>query len=85
MAETYTGQVRDGVVVFKGPPPLADGTEVRVEPIAPTLPPNPVADPMATTRAWLLEVVAEIGATAPCLPSDMAEHHDFYAHGKPRR
>ena len=34
MAESYTGEVRDGVVVFEGPaPPLPAGTRVRVEPI----------------------------------------------------
>ena len=31
---TYRGQVRNGVVVFEGPAPLADGTPVRIEPEA---------------------------------------------------
>ncbi len=29
---TYHGHIRNGVVVFEGPAPLADGTRVRVEP-----------------------------------------------------
>jgi hypothetical protein len=85
MAETYTGLVRNGVVVFEGqPPPLAEGTEVRVEPVRSATSANPEADPVASTRAWLLALAAKIEATAPPLPSDMAEHHDHYAHGKPR-
>ena len=31
----YSGQIRNGVVVFEGPAPLAEGTRVRVEPEAP--------------------------------------------------
>ena len=29
---TYRGHIRNGVVVFEGPAPFADGTPVRVEP-----------------------------------------------------
>ena len=85
MAESYTGQLRNGMVVFEGqPPPLPDGTDVRVEAIAPDESPASEPDAMAPTRAWLLAMAAEIEETAPPLPSDMAEHHDHYAHGKPR-
>jgi len=42
------------------------------------------ADSLASTRAWLLAMAAEAEQAAPDLPSDMAEHHDHYAHGKPR-
>ncbi len=41
-------------------------------------------DIMAETRAMLLALAAEAERIAPALPSDMAENHDFYAHGKPR-
>jgi hypothetical protein len=41
-------------------------------------------DIMADTRAMLLRLAAEAEALAPDLPSDMAENHDYYAHGKPR-
>ena len=44
----------------------------------------PSADAMAPTRAWLLALAAEAEQAAPDLPRDMAEHHDHYAHGKPR-
>ena len=40
-------------------------------------------DSLAETRRWLLTLAAEAEKTAPDLPSDMAEYHDHYAHGKP--
>ena len=42
------------------------------------------ADPLAPTRSWLLALAEEAERAAPELPSDLAEHHDHYAHGKPR-
>jgi len=47
------------------------------------LPTTPEADPLASTRRWLLALAAEAEQAAPDLPSDMAEYHDHYAHGKP--
>jgi hypothetical protein len=32
MTTTYRGTIKNGVVVFDGPPPLPEGTPVRVEP-----------------------------------------------------
>ena len=43
-----------------------------------------VPDPLAATRSWLLGRAADAEAHAPPLPDDLAEHHDHYAHGKPR-
>ena len=42
-------------------------------------------DPLAPTRAWLLAVAAESEAAKAGLPSDMAEQHDHYADGAPKR
>jgi hypothetical protein len=39
-------------------------------------------DPLGTTRAWLLALAAEVDRANPELPSDLAERHDHYAHGK---
>ncbi len=76
MAETYLGEVRDGVVVFEGQvPPLPPGTKVRIEPIA-------VDDASTPTLAERLGPI--IGSIAN-LPSDMAEQHDCYLHGTPKR
>jgi hypothetical protein len=41
-------------------------------------------DPLASTRAWMLELAASIETSGCRLPQDLAEHHDHYAHGKPR-
>jgi hypothetical protein len=35
-----------------------------------------------STQNWLLSLAAEAERLAPSLPADLAEHHDFYAHGK---
>jgi hypothetical protein len=54
---TYTGRVRQGVVVLEGNPPLEDGTFVRVEVEAPPQEP-PVGSAAAVLRhagAWASE------------------------------
>ncbi len=88
MAEMYTGEVRNGVVVFDaGVSPPSDGTRVRIEAEQPSLRLRPIPDdPMASTRAWLLSIAreAEADPEAHSLPADLAEQHDHYAHGKPR-
>jgi hypothetical protein len=86
MAETYTGEVRNGVVVFDPGAPLPDGTKVRVELIErpETLTAGLDADSISGTRAMLLAWARKAEETAPPLPSDLAENHDHYAHGKPR-
>ena len=64
-----------GVTLPHGP------IEVTVQSLAQAQAPEP--DGLARTRAWLLALAAEAEREAPNLPSDMAEHHDHYAHGKP--
>jgi hypothetical protein len=85
MAETYTGEVRNGVVVFDPVAPLPDGTKVRVEAVErrQTLAAGPDADPVAGTRAMLLAWAQKAEEIAAPLPRDLAENHDHYAHGKP--
>ena len=65
---------------------LAEGTKVRVEPIerSEAVASGPDADPIAGTRAMLLAWARKAEENAPPLPSDLAENHDHYAHGKPR-
>jgi hypothetical protein len=88
MAETYTGEVRNGVVVFDaGISPPGEGTRVRIEAEQPLLRPEANQnDLMAPTRAWMLALAreAEADMESHSLPSDLAEQHDHYAHGKPR-
>ena len=62
---------------------LPDGEfEVTIRP-AVAEPAAEAPDPMADTRASLLDIVAEVERAAPDLPADMAEKRDHYAHGKP--
>ena len=84
MAEVITGRVHNGVVVFEGIPPLAEGTRVAMTPIVTPTGPYHETDPMARTRAWLLAAAVEAEDDPTALPSDMAENHDRYAHGRPR-
>ena len=75
MAETYTGQVQNGVVVFdEGILPLPEGTKVRVEP----------ADLKMALRN-LSAGLRSLAGRAEGLPEDMAENLDHYLHGHPKR
>jgi hypothetical protein len=68
------GRVERGVVVFEGEAALAEGTVVRVEPVEPE-----------TGLAALGRKLSEVSGSARGLPSDLAENHDHYLHGRPRR
>jgi hypothetical protein len=68
---TYTGKVKNGVIILDGEACLADGTEVRVEPIR-------------TPSCTLGERLMKYAGQARDLPPDMAERHDHYLHGQPR-
>jgi hypothetical protein len=70
---TYTGTIKDGVVVLPPEVQLPEGTQVRVEAINP----SPVR-----TLADRLEGVIGISKG---LPQDLAENHDHYLHGQPRK
>jgi hypothetical protein len=75
MAEAYTGEFRNGVVIFDGTvPPLPEGTKVRIEPFD-------VDSALDELSASLLSVAGK----AVGLPSDLAENHDHYLHGTPKR
>lgn len=74
----YRGIVKDGVVVLREGGQLADGTEVRIEPIA-------VGDVLPGEGPTLVEQFRDVIGTVPELPADMAEHHDHYLHGAPKR
>jgi hypothetical protein len=75
MAETYPGEVRNGVVVFdEGTTPPPEGTKVQVAPV----------DMVEAVRD-LSRRLLSIAGTAEGLPSDFAEQHDHYIHGTPKR
>ncbi len=74
MSQTYTGEIRDGVVVFESTPPLAEGTKVRVEPVE-----------VSTQTRTLAERLSSVIGRAKGLPPDLAEQHDHYLHGQPKK
>jgi len=75
MGESYTGQVQNGVIVLDaGTPPLEPGTRVRVQPID-----------MEAAVQELSQALLSVAGKAKGLPSDLAEQHDHYIHGTPKR
>lgn len=58
--------------------------EVSVRPERAT---DPAAGPPSPTYDWLIALAREAEADPACqgLPSDLAENHDHYAHGAPKR
>ena len=69
-----TGIVQNGVIVLENAPPLKEGTRVRVS-----------VEPSKEECKALREMLLEHAGTAKGLPSDMAEQHDHYIHGTPKR
>jgi len=69
----YSGRVKQGVIVLEPPVEIPEGTEVRVETI-----------PAATSRT-LAERFGDVIGAASELPEDLAENHDHYLHGAPKR
>lgn len=78
MNQTFLGEVRDGAVVFEPGHRPPEGAKVRVEPIAE---PSPISE----TTPTLADRLAPVIGKASGLPSDLAEQHDHYLHGTPRR
>jgi hypothetical protein len=77
MAETYTGEVKNGVVVIDEGTPLPEGARLRIELIA-----EPEARP--PQRSLTARLASVIGR-AEGLPTDLADQHDHYLHGQPKR
>jgi hypothetical protein len=74
----YTGKIERGVVVFDKKPRLAEGTSVRVQPVS-TQPGKKRA------ASELGEMLLSFAGKAKGLPDDMAENHDHYLYGTPKR
>ncbi len=71
----FAGLIQNGAVVLSTPVALPDGTEVRVESLP--LPSEP-------ERATMLDLL-EFAGIVTDWPDDMAENHDHYIHGAPKR
>lgn len=75
MSQTYLGEVQNGVIVLEaGTPPLPEGTKVQVEPVD-----------MGEAVRDLSRILLGFAGTVEGLPADMAEQHDHYLHGTPKR
>jgi hypothetical protein len=71
---TYRGYVKDGKVILKEGAFLADGTEVRVEPV----------EESRDARS-LKDGLLKLSGVLKGFPSDLARNHDHYIHGTPRK
>jgi hypothetical protein len=83
MVMTYQGTVQNGVVVLADGVTLPEGTQVSVVPVIGTS----EAPPKGGTTIWQkMADLAEWVETQPCdLPGDLADNHDHYLHGLPKR
>ena len=82
---TYQGVVQNGAVVLHNGATLPEGTLVSVVPVTPAVPEAAKGDDSPTV--W--QKLAELGRWAETqetdLPVDLAENHDHYLHGVPKR
>lgn len=68
----YRGKVSGGVIVLEPGSDLPEGADVRVEVVA----------PVPTTLGQRL---MKFAGRARDLPPDLADNHDHYLHGQPKR
>ena len=71
---SFTGKIRNGVVVLPPEVKLPDGTEVHVE--TPDLPPE--NDPF-------IQAVLKLAKPRPHWPKDYALNHGHYVSGEPKK
>ena len=77
---TLRGTIKGGTVVLAEPTTLPDGTAVEVRPVeAHATADSPEQGPT------LYERLKDVIGTAEGLPEDMAENHDHYVRGAPKR
>ncbi|HEY4232972.1 MAG TPA: hypothetical protein VGM76_06085 [Lacipirellulaceae bacterium] len=76
---TYRGHVKNGQVALDEPIQLPEGAQVNVEVVE-----NGQAAPSeGLPTIW--EKLLELAGTVEGLPSDMAENHDHYLYGTPKK
>ena len=81
---TYRGHVENGTIVLDGPAKLPEGAEVEVLHIKP-----PARAKKTVAKGGKARTVADrLRPLIGCLkglPSDLAENHDHYLYGVPKR
>jgi hypothetical protein len=73
-----SGVVMNGVVVLDGNTNLAEGTRVRI--LVSQEPPE-----ASSNEPLALQSLLALAGTVNGLPPDMAEQHDHYVHGTPKK
>jgi hypothetical protein len=77
---TYRGKYSKGTVILPRDVDIPEGAEVEVTPVAP--PQNGGSEPEGPT---FYERYKEFIGALDGLPSDLAENHDHYLYGTPKR
>ncbi len=75
----YRGHVRNGTIVLEDDIALPEGTPVKIEPVEL---PDAANEPEVPT---LYERFQNVIGKATGLPADLAEQHDHYIHGTPKK
>jgi hypothetical protein len=78
---TYRGHIENGVVVLEPGARLAEGTQVRVEPLPAAEDAAEVPEDVRQLREGLLRFSGIVKGG----PTDLARNHDHYLHGAPRK
>lgn len=76
---TYRGHVKDGQIAFDEPVVLPEGAAVCVEVV------ESPAEGGVAGEATIWAKLLEIAGTVEGLPPDMAENHDHYLYGAPKK
>lgn len=71
---TFTATVEDGKVMLPPEVKLPTGTKVRVETLEVVSPATPIGNKLQA-----------LDGVASGRPQDLAQNHDYYLHGKPKR
>jgi len=79
----YAGTVKDGVVILEISTALSNGTRVNVEPVTP--PPGSTQEEHDIQLPSVGERLRRFAGIMKGMPSDMAENHDHYLHGQPKK
>ena len=77
---TYRGHVKNGVVVLDEPAELPDGMAVVVTPVDGSAPAASDEERMPTLSERLKDVIGTVEG-----PPDLADNHDHYLHGAPKK
>lgn len=79
---SYRGRIKNGVIVLDQPADLPEGAEVEVRTVTPDDHRQAQPENGAPT---LYDRLKDVIGIVDGLPTDMAENHDHYIHGTPKR